>query len=83
MKTKQEDHNCIVCGARTKFGTTCDSICARAVKTRRTRQDQIKAEMQASARADRARALSDQLLTRLAHIASEDLDYNRPYLKYA
>lgn len=83
MKHKKENENCVVCGARTRFDVTCDSICTRARKTGRTRAGQISAEIHAADRAARARDLGDRLMLKTIRQAADDFDYNRPYMRFA
>lgn len=91
MKTKHEEKQCVVCGAAVRntgwrrwAGTeACDPTCKRARAAGRTRPQQINAEIQAEARADRARDMADRLMERTARYAAEDLDYNRPYMRAA
>lgn len=84
MKTKNEHkEGCVVCGAAVGWSETCDSICKRAQVMGRTRAGQIKAEIHAADRAERARDLSDRLMNRIGRQATEDLNYNRPYMSVA
>lgn len=92
MKTKHnKEEQCVVCGAAVRNKgwrrwagyQTCDHTCRRARAAGRTRPAQIRAEIQAEARADRARSLSDRLMERTIHAAVEDFDYNRPYMAEA
>lgn len=80
MKTKTERETCVVCGAATSFGPTCDALCKRAYQTGRTRPGQIKAEIHAADRAERAREISERLWNRVISQSTDDLNYNRPYL---
>lgn len=88
MKHQHNEEECAVCGAAVrrrgwrKFttGDTCDGICKRAKATGRTRHQQIKAEIQADERADRAREMTERLDAKMYARAVEDSNYNRPYL---
>jgi hypothetical protein len=74
---------CKGCGARVPYWRmpqACDSLCARAVRMGRTREEQTLHEMEEAVRRDRQE--EREAVSRMAdYIANrEDVYYNQPYL---